>query len=138
VLVTRVLGSDIYGYSLSTQVGENLVTNPTPGTISEYTIAAFSDPGRPSRFTTTRYAKPTVTDPVRTTTVLTQTQMSEIVEIAKKIEMAYCKAKPSYYPNRNCNTVWQDKTKPLSLDMEIKVLPDGHYLFKQVREFHGK
>ncbi|WP_338848593.1 PEP/pyruvate-binding domain-containing protein [Massilia sp. W12] len=138
VLVTRVLGSDVYGYSLSTQVGENLVTNPTPGTISEYTIAAFSDATRPPRFTTTRYAKPTVTDPVRSATVLTVKQMTEIVEIARKIEVAYCKAKPSYYPNGNCNTVWQDKNKPLSLDMEVKILPDGHYLFKQVREFHGK
>ncbi|MDK2126945.1 PEP/pyruvate-binding domain-containing protein [Parachitinimonas caeni] len=138
VLVTRVLGSDVYGYSLSIQQGENLVTNPLPGTISEYTVAAFSDASRPTRFTTTRYAKPTVTDPVRTTTVLSQKQMSDIVDIAKKIEIAYCKAKPSYYPNRNCNYVWLDKDKPLSLDMEVKILPNGNYLFKQMREFHGR
>ena len=33
VIVTRVIGnSGLYGYSFSTQVGNNLVTNPTPGT----------------------------------------------------------------------------------------------------------
>ncbi|SHG70973.1 PEP/pyruvate-binding domain-containing protein [Massilia sp. CF038] len=138
VLVTRVLGSDVYGYSLSVQVGENLVTNPTPGTISEYTIASFSDPGRPPRFTPARFAKPTPTEPVRTTPILTQKQMSDIVEVARKIEVAYCKAKPTYYPRGDCNNVWLDKNKPLSLDMEVKILPDGHYQFKQVREFHGR
>ncbi len=139
VLVTRVIGTDaVYGYTLSVQKGENLVTNPLPGTITEFDVALFSDGQRPPRFTTTRYAKPTVADPVMTTTILSEARMAEIVDIAKKLEIAYCKAKPSYYPGGDCKTVWLDTDKPLSLDMEIKVLPDGNLLFKQVREFHGK
>ncbi len=139
VLVTRVVGTDsVYGYTLSVQKGENLVTNPLPGTLTEFNVASFSDAGRPPRFSTTRYAKPTVAEPVMTTTLLTPARMIEIVEIAKKIEIAYCKAKPSYYPGGNCNDVWLDTQKPLSLDMEIKVLPDGNLQFKQVREFHGR
>jgi len=63
---------------------------------------------------------------------------AETVDIAKKIEIAYCKDKPSYYPGGNCSYVWLDTAKPLSLDMEIKVLPDGNLQFKQVREFHGR
>jgi hypothetical protein len=139
VLVTRVTGTDgVYGYTLSVQKGENLVTNPLPGTITEFDVASFSDPGRPARMITTRYAKPTTTDPVLTTTILTDAQMLQIVEIAKRVEIAYCKAKPSYYPGGNCNNVWLDVNKPLSLDMEIKILPDGHIQFKQTREFHGR
>ncbi len=138
VLVTRVTGTDtIYGYTLSVQKGENLVTNPLPGTITEFDVISFSDANRPVRISTTRYAKPTTTDPVMTTTVLTEKQMSDIVEIAKKIEIAYCKAKPTYYTG-DCNYVWLDTAKPLSLDMEIKILPDGNIQFKQVREFHGR
>ena len=139
VLVTRVVGTDaVYGYTLSVQKGENLVTNPLPGTMTEFDVASFSDGNRPPRFSTTRYAKPTVVDPVMTTTILTEARMIEIVDIAKKIEIAYCKAKPSYYPGGNCNQVWLDNSKPLSLDMEIKVLANGNLQFKQVREFHGK
>lgn len=139
VLVTRVTGTDgVYGYTLSVQKGENLVTNPLPGTITEFDVASFSDPGRPARIATTRFAKPTPTDPVMTTTILTTARMLEIVEIAKKVEIAYCKAKPSYYPGGNCASVWLDVNKPLSLDMEIKILPDGNIQFKQVREFHGR
>jgi hypothetical protein len=139
VLVTRVVGTDVvYGYTLSVQKGENLVTNPIPGTITEFDVASFSDPGRPVRFTTTRYAKPTTTDPVMTTTILSEDVMAQIVDVAKKVEIAYCKAKPTYYPGGNCNNVYLDLAKPLSLDMEIKILPDGHIQFKQVREFHGR
>jgi hypothetical protein len=139
VLVTRVVGTDsVYGYTLSVQKGENLVTNPLPGTITEFDVAAFSDASRPPRFITTRYAKPTLADPVMTTTILTEARMQEIVDIAKKVEIAWCRAKPAYYPGGNCSTVWLDTDKPLSLDMEIKILPDGNIQFKQVREFHGR
>jgi hypothetical protein len=34
--------------------------------------------------------------------------------------------------------VWLDTNKPLSLDMEVKILPGGNIQFKQVREFHGR
>ena len=109
-----------------------------PGTITEFDVASFSDPGRPPRIATTRFAKPTPTEPVMTTTILTTARMLEIVEIAKKVEIAYCRAKPSYYPGGSCSSVWLDVNKPLSLDMEIKILPDGNIQFKQVREFHGR
>lgn len=139
VLVTRVVGTDlVYGYTLSVQKGENLVTNPLPGTMTEFDVATFSDVARPPRISTTRYAKPSIDEPVMTTTILSQARMVEIVQIAKKIEIAYCKAKPSYYPGGNCEMVWGDAEKPLSLDMEIKVLPDGNLQFKQAREFHGR
>lgn len=139
VLVTRVVGTDsVYGYTLSVQKGENLVTNPLPGTITEFDVAAFSDASRPPRFITTRYAKPTLADPVMTTTILSEARMLEIVDIAKKVEIAWCRAKPAYYPGGNCSMVWLDTNKPLSLDMEVKILPDGNIQFKQVREFHGR
>ena len=73
-----------------------------------------------------------------TTTILTNERMIELVDIAKTIEIAYCRAKPSYYPGGNCNSVWLDIAKPTSLDMEIKILPDGNIQFKQVREFQGR
>ena len=101
-------------------------------------MAAFSDLNRPARITTTRYAKPSLTDPVMTTTILTTERMLELVDIAKNLEISYCRAKPTYYPGGNCNSVWLDTAKPLSLDMEIKILPDGNIQFKQVREFHGR
>ena len=30
-----------------------------------------------------------------------------------------------------------DPTKPTALDLELKILENGHYVFKQVREFAG-
>ena len=43
VVVTRVINTtDVFGYSLSVQEGNNLVTNPDPGTYSEVTIAALA------------------------------------------------------------------------------------------------
>ncbi len=138
VLVTRVVGSDIYGYTLSVQKDNNLVTNPDPGTLAEFDVVAFSDFNRPPRFTTTRYAQPVASGPALTTTVLTEAQMIEIVEMARTVETAYCTAKPSYFPGGTCANVWLSTTKPRSLDMEIKILANGHYVLKQVREFHGR
>ena len=126
------------GYTLSVQKDNNLVTNPEPGTIAEFDVAAFSDFNRPPRFTTTRYAKPTAAGAVLTTTVLTEAQMAELVEMARTVEVAYCTAKPTYFPGGSCASVWLSTTKPRSLDMEIKVLANGHYVLKQVREFHGR
>jgi hypothetical protein len=139
VMVTRVSGTDaIYGYTLSIQKGENLVTNPLPGTITEFDVAAFSDPGRPARITTTRYAKPTLEEPVMTTTILTNERMLQLVDIAKTVETTYCRSKSSYFPGGSCSSVHLDANKPTSLDMEVKILPDGNIQFKQVREFKGR
>ncbi|MGE0633081.1 MAG: PEP/pyruvate-binding domain-containing protein [Pseudobdellovibrionaceae bacterium] len=45
VVITRVINtSGTYGYTLSTQVGENLATNPIPGTQAELCIATFLTP----------------------------------------------------------------------------------------------
>ena len=71
VVVTRVLNTDdVFGYSLSVQQGNNLVTNPDPGTYSEVTIAGFISDDEPISFTVTRFAKPTPDAPERTEPVL--------------------------------------------------------------------
>ena len=71
VVVTRVLNTyDVFGYSLSVQEGNNLVTNPDPGTHSEVTIAAFIGDDEPTSLTVTRFAKPTPDAPERTEPVL--------------------------------------------------------------------
>jgi hypothetical protein len=137
VVVTRVLNTDaVYGYSLSVQEGNNLVTNPDPGTFSEITIAGFISDDEPVSFTTTRFAKPTRDAPVRTTPVLPPERMLELVNLAKRVETAYCRAKPGYYPN--CSFVTAANDKKTSLDLEIKILENGHLVYKQTREFGGR
>lgn len=138
VVVTRVLNTDaVYGYSLSIQQGNNLVTNPDPGTHSELTIAAFLADTEPISFTVTRFAKPTASGPARTTPVLASDQLTALVDLVRTIERAYCRARPGYYPGP-CSEVTSDNTKPRSLDLEIKVLADGRFVVKQVREFGGR
>ena len=138
VLITRALNAeDILGYTLSVQQGNNLVTNPEPGTIAQMTLATFSDPGRPPRFTIARYATPTKnTAPLRTS-VLPDAKMNEIVELGRAVETAYCSVKRGYYDG-DCKWVWVDSDKPRALDMEFKVLENGHIVLKQSREFHGQ
>ena len=100
VVVTRVLNTDdVFGYSLSVQEGNNLVTNPDPGTHSEVTIAAFIGDDEPTSLTVTRFAKPTPDAPERTEPVLAGERMLELVDVAKAVEEAYCRAKPGYYPD---------------------------------------
>ncbi|MGH2707856.1 MAG: PEP/pyruvate-binding domain-containing protein, partial [Actinomycetota bacterium] len=54
VVITRVLNaSGVYGYSLSLQEGNNLVTNPDPGTYSEITIAGLGLGDEPTSLTIT-------------------------------------------------------------------------------------
>ena len=50
--------------------------------------------------------------------------------------MAYCRAKPDYYSG-DCTYVAFDNQKPRSLDLEVKILGNGHLIVKQVREFNG-
>jgi phosphoenolpyruvate synthase/pyruvate phosphate dikinase len=137
VIVTRVLNTDdVYGYSLSVQQGNNLVTNPDPGTYSEVTIAGFISDTEPVSLTVTRFAKPTKDAAVRTETVLAREQMLELVDLAKIVERAYCAAKPEYYEGP-CEFVPADNTKLKSLDLELKLLENGNIVCKQVREFGG-
>ncbi|MFP5281904.1 MAG: hypothetical protein ACLGIF_00455, partial [Actinomycetes bacterium] len=138
VVVTRVLNTrDVFGYSLSVQEGNNLVTNPDPGTHSEVDVAAFLSDDEPVSLTVTRFAKPTATSPVRTEPVLPRETMLDLVDLARRVEQAYCAAKPSYYPGP-CGFVTADSEKPKSLDLELKVLENGHLVYKQVREFGGR
>ena len=137
VLVTRVLNSaGVFGYTFSTQEGNNVVTNPSPGTASESVIAGFI-PGSPPSFTVTRFAKPDRTMPSFTETVMPENKMLEMLDITQAIELAYCRAKPDYYPGP-CSQVTLDIDKPTSLDMETKFYENGEILFKQVREFAGR
>lgn len=137
VIITRAVNSDYLAYTLSLQKDNNLVTNPDPGTFSQMTMATFGGIDRPTRFTITRFAKPVANAPLMTTGVLTEPQMNQIVELAKAVEVAYCKVKPGYFAG-DCRYVWLDETKPRSLDMEFKFLQNGQFVLKQSREFHGR
>jgi len=89
VVVTRVLNTDaVYGYSLSIQEGNNLVTNPDPGTYSEVTIAGFISETEPVSLTITRFAKPTADSVERTEPVLAREQMLDLVDLARRVENA--------------------------------------------------
>lgn len=58
-------------------------------------------------------------------------------EIAMPVERAYCGADPAYYSG-DCESVVVDSDKPKSLDMEFKLLENGRFVCKQVREFAGR
>jgi hypothetical protein len=137
VVVTRVLNtSDVFGYSLSVQVGNNLVTNPDPGTYSEVTIAGFISETEPVSLTITRFAKPTKDSAERAEPVLPRDQMLDLVDLARRVENAYCAAKRDYHSGP-CEFVTVDNQKPKSLDLELKLLENGQWVVKQVREFGG-
>jgi anthranilate/para-aminobenzoate synthase component II len=138
VIVTRVIGNEgLYGYNFSTQAGNNLVTNPLPGTYAENVIAGFVDANKKPTFTVTRYATPAKNGPKLTSRVLGDDQMTFVLNTTRAIETAYCNAKPSYYATGSCQDVTLDPEKPTALDLEIKVLENGQFVFKQVREFAG-
>jgi hypothetical protein len=138
VIVTRVLNTQgVYGYTLSVQDGNNLVTNPDPGTQTEVTVAALGLGAEPTSLTITRFAQPVAGGPVRTEPVLPRDDMLRLVDIAATVERAYCAAKPGYYEG-DCRFVVVDNDKPRSVDMELKILANGQFLCKQVREFGGR
>ena len=109
VVVTRVLNTDdVYGYSLSVQEGNNLVTNPDPGTYSEVTIAGFISDDRanqpddhPLREAHTGVAGANRTGPV------TRSRCSILSISLSRVERAYCRAKRGYY--RDCQFVTVDE-----------------------------
>lgn len=137
VIITGAVNSDFLAYTLGLQSDNNLVTNPEPGTIAQSTLATFSGIDRATRFTTTRFATPTASSPPLTSSVMTDAQMTTVVDLVKAVEVAYCKAKTGYYTG-DCKYVWLDETKPRSLDVEFKVLQNGQFVLKQMREFHGQ
>jgi hypothetical protein len=101
-------------------------------------IAALGIDGEPTSLTVTRYAKPTADGPQRTEPVLPEAQTRALVDLAARIERAYCAANRAYYPGRGCATVAVDADKPRSLDIELKILANGQLICKQVREFGGR
>jgi hypothetical protein len=138
VVITRVINAGgVYGYTLSMQEGNNLVTNPDPGTYSEVTVAAIGLGDEPTSLTVTRHAKPAPDAPERIEPVLSKEQTLAMVDLASAVERGYCAADRPYYRG-NCHFVVVDNEKPRSLDMEVKVLAVKRFLFKQVREFGGR
>ncbi len=85
----------------------------------------------------TRFAKPTASGPALTAPVLSNDQLTALVDLVRTVERAYCRAKPGYYPGP-CSQVTSDNAKPRSLDLEVKILADGRFVVKQVREFGGR
>ncbi len=137
VVITRVLNSSgVFGYTFSTQKGNNVVTNPKKGTVAENVIAAFLA-GEPTAFTVTRFATPKANKPALTTTVMTEAQMQTLLDITTAVEIAYCKAADDYYTG-SCSNVVSDVEKPRALDFEFKLYENGEFLCKQVREFSGQ
>ena len=139
VIITRnVNGAGTVAYTLSLQQGNELVTNPSPGTIAQMTLVTFSaDPARPDRYTIVRPAIPTPYGAPLVGSVLPDAKMAEIVSIARAVETAYCAVSPGYSVGP-CGNVHYDSKKPVALDMEFKVLANGHVVLKQSREFHGR
>ncbi len=138
VVVTRVINSrNVYGYTFATQQGNVLVTNPDPGTLAENVIAAFNEPGEPASFAVTRFATPVAGQPPLKKTVLGDEALHKLVEIIRTAEVAYCRARPDYYPN-DCNYAPADPDKVRALDFELKVMESGQFVCKQMREFSGR
>ena len=165
VIITRVINShSIYGYTMSTQIGDSLVTNPTPGTQTEVAIATFDDSSGEVAYTYTQYAKPDAAQPAHTAPLYSAKRMDDVVRLVQHVEKAYCEAKTRLHVNRpktdpktgkridqrydtnpesggDCDYALVDVNKTKALDLEFKYLGDennGHLLCKQVREFSGE
>jgi hypothetical protein len=137
VLVTRILaGEGVYGYQMSFNTEENLVTNPPPGTQSEVVLATFLGDERPE-YTITQYAKTAPDQPVLDKSLVGRAVFDRVVALAKTVEKGYCRAVPSFY-HGDCEFVTSDPTKPKALDLEFKIFSNGEVLVKQTREFGGR
>ncbi len=139
VVLTRASSmDDMAGYALSTQTKNNLVTNPGPGSWSELGIAVLLTDDVPTSLTVLRHAKPEATVDVRTDSVLDQAHSLTMVEIAKTVEQAWCRADPTYYPlvdGKDCRWSVFDGKKTKALDFELKLRADDQWVVKQVRTF---
>ncbi|MFZ3229703.1 MAG: PEP/pyruvate-binding domain-containing protein [Pseudobdellovibrio sp.] len=140
VVVTRVVNSPgTYGYMVSTQEGDNLATNPTPGTQAELCVATFISADEPMGLSFLRFSRPKADVEVRTSPILQVSEMKKVINLSQKVEKQYCLAKKDYYNGGDCNYVTSDIEKPTSLDLEFKFLGTQHQILcKQVREFSGK
>lgn len=138
VVITRILNTEgIYGYQISLNTDDNLVTNPTPDTQSEINLATFIGSEK-AEYTILQYAKPVATAPVLQKSLITQEVKDRIVNLVRDLERAYCKSNPRYYPGGFCFDVVSDPTKKKALDVEVKIYSNGEVLVKQVREFSGR
>jgi phosphoenolpyruvate synthase/pyruvate phosphate dikinase len=138
VVVTRVINSqNVYGYTFASQHKNGLVTNPEPGTLAENIIAAFTTPREPASFVVTRHATPVAGQPSMTRTVLDDKQLRRMLAITRHAEEQYCMARSGYYPHA-CRYAPADPDKPRALDFELKLLENGHFICKQMREFSGR
>ena len=139
VVVTRVINSSgVYGYRISLNEDENLVTNPTPDTQSEIVIASFLEFKEEPKLSFLQFAKPTAAQEVLKKPLFNETLYKTIVRVAQRVELNYCKNNPKYYPGGSCQWITGDLNRPSSLDMELKIYSNGEVLIKQVREFGGK
>ena len=137
VVVTRVLNTDhVFGYSLSVQAGNNLVTNPDPGTWSEVTVAAFISDDEPTSLTTTRYAKPLREAPERTERVLAGRADAGARRPRAPRRARLLPGDPRLSPRLPHRHVGRRQER--SLDLELKILDNGQLVYKQVREFGGR
>lgn len=138
VIVTRVVNAKgIYGYRLSVNSDENLVTNPTPNTQSEIIVASFIEKNEVPQLSFIQFAKIDAVTPVRKEPLLQASYYQRMVEIARDLETNYCRHIRSYYSG-DCDWVTADPEKSTSLDMEFKIYSNGEILVKQVREFSGR
>jgi hypothetical protein len=139
VIVTRVINSKgVYGYRLSLNTDDNLVTNPTPNTQSEILIASFLEFKEDPKFSFMQFAKTNPKSEAKTAPMFGDNIYKTLIRVAQRVELNYCKNNPNYYPGGDCNWITGDLERPTSLDMEFKIYSNGEVLIKQVREFSGK
>lgn len=137
VVITRVLNTtNVYGYQMSSQPGNVLVTNPPPGSQAELATMTFQLRTEPA-ITILRHAKPDPNRDELADPVMSTKTMRDITYIAREVEEAYCAANRNYFRLRPCSEVSNSAKKPRALDMELKVFNNGEILFKQFRQFTG-
>ena len=145
VVVTRVINApDVYGYTMSIQKDNNLVTNPDKDTIAELTIANDTGGTAPVGFSVSRFAVPVANQPGLKMSVMenvfkdeatAKAMMTEMLRITQRVELSYCMAKnkfvqtlppdqrhPYYEGQYGCGYVKYDNKKPKSLDFEFKLV----------------
>lgn len=138
VVITRILNTEgIYGYQISLNTDDNLVTNPTPNTQSEINLATFIGNEKPE-YTIVQFAKPVATEATLKTSLIPQEVKNGIVNLVRSLEQSYCKANPRYYTQGSCFNAISDPQKKKALDVEVKIYSNGEVLVKQVREFSGR
>lgn len=139
VVLTRILNTTgVYGYTITSQDGENLATNPDPGTIAEISLANFLEPKADVTFSAMRYATPIAGKPQLDTFILPPETFKNLIYLVQQVEMQYCLSKKDYYPGY-CTESTYAYWKKKSLDIEFKILgpKKDRILIKQVREFSG-